>query len=539
MKLIGVTLVHRHGARLPTKSIACNISWPRNKSFWSSYKGQLTPVGVKQAFNLGVEMKEHYEDFFMDAKSHEIGKMVLCNSSNVQRTINTAWSYYCGMFPGTKIHFKYMTGRPISFYNKVEARLNAEDKSLGIRINIEEVAGNDNLFHQNKRCPKLVKWQKRNLKKSIFLNQCTKDPKYIELADKIYRMTAFQGLNPENSEIDRMISLKDVSSDVYVSIVHDQNILANVYGMELTDEELDMLNSISTCFIQHKYVPYNGLRKNDRGHKTAGMLSNEIVRSFEQIVKGERGKTFHTFSAHDTSIVALAASFGITFKEIPRFLSYFLFELYEDGDNYIVKIYYNSDPVNKKVSELSPKKWENLDTYQHIEDADIGDWTYQDFRERFSTNEYLNIAKNLERLGNCDSQEIKIKHPITKNELDNYGKIFDYYDRNGDGVVDTDELNELIVRLEGTTSDVSMLIERFDTDGDGKVSKKDFIDRIHSMSSPRYPKSISLIPLDKSSEDLSPLSCDNTPRSKKKVRLISPKIAERHNAINRRRNSKS
>lgn len=44
-----VVLVHRHGARFPTKPTGkADIAWPIRTQFWDSYKGHLTPVGSKQ-----------------------------------------------------------------------------------------------------------------------------------------------------------------------------------------------------------------------------------------------------------------------------------------------------------------------------------------------------------------------------------------------------------------------------------------------------------------------------------------------------------
>lgn len=44
-----VVLVHRHGARFPTKLTGkADIAWPIRTQFWESYKGHLTPVGCSQ-----------------------------------------------------------------------------------------------------------------------------------------------------------------------------------------------------------------------------------------------------------------------------------------------------------------------------------------------------------------------------------------------------------------------------------------------------------------------------------------------------------
>ena len=46
-----VIMVHRHGARHPTKQLGGDLCWPANKQFWESYKAQLTPTGAQPAEN--------------------------------------------------------------------------------------------------------------------------------------------------------------------------------------------------------------------------------------------------------------------------------------------------------------------------------------------------------------------------------------------------------------------------------------------------------------------------------------------------------
>lgn len=54
----------------------------------------------------------------------------------------------------------------------------------------------DPLVHQWKRLPEFSKWKKSNLHKSPTLIKWAKDPEYIELLEKCYRLTGLEALAP-------------------------------------------------------------------------------------------------------------------------------------------------------------------------------------------------------------------------------------------------------------------------------------------------------------------------------------------------------
>lgn len=58
-----VVLVHRHGARFPTKPTGkADIAWPIRTQFWESYKGHLTPVGCSQ-------LQDQFRSFWLNQDS--------------------------------------------------------------------------------------------------------------------------------------------------------------------------------------------------------------------------------------------------------------------------------------------------------------------------------------------------------------------------------------------------------------------------------------------------------------------------------------
>ena len=64
-ELVGLIVYHRHGARTPvgsdklTHDFPNNITLPGEVPFWD-FTGELTPVGMRQLYELGTEFRKRY-----------------------------------------------------------------------------------------------------------------------------------------------------------------------------------------------------------------------------------------------------------------------------------------------------------------------------------------------------------------------------------------------------------------------------------------------------------------------------------------------
>merc|ERR1712166_1676040 len=94
-------IVHRHGARFPTKPFPGDLSWPAAGQIWDKYEAQLTPTGSLQHVELGRKVRKRYDALFADLDPKQINDVVRSYTSNKQRTLFSAWSFLNGMFPRT------------------------------------------------------------------------------------------------------------------------------------------------------------------------------------------------------------------------------------------------------------------------------------------------------------------------------------------------------------------------------------------------------------------------------------------------------
>ena len=180
-----VIIVHRHGTRFPTKPTgAGNLSWPQRAQFWESYKGHLTPVGSKCLTDTGAVLKHRYvEDggLFKGLKNVD-GRAIAVYTSNVQRTLQSAWSFLLGLVPDASIFFAFRSERVFS---------DALKQAVGVPIYVEDATdGDDKLFHEWKIHPGAYKkWRKANFAKSEFFNKAKDAPEYKALLDKLWEAT--------------------------------------------------------------------------------------------------------------------------------------------------------------------------------------------------------------------------------------------------------------------------------------------------------------------------------------------------------------
>jgi hypothetical protein len=124
-------IVHRHGARLPNKCVSRDLSWPKNPEFYESYRGHLSPIGCEQLINVGLDLRERYvigSDLFKGVPPHTLQQTVVAYTSNMQRTLFSAWSLLHGMFPDVPQYFSYASDRL-----KVNLRVSADVSSYDFR----------------------------------------------------------------------------------------------------------------------------------------------------------------------------------------------------------------------------------------------------------------------------------------------------------------------------------------------------------------------------------------------------------------------
>lgn len=344
-----VIIVHRHGTRFPTKPTgAGNLSWPQRAHFWSQYKGHLTPVGGKQLEDVGHALRERYigegGGLFKGCQQVD-GRVVAAYTSNVQRTLQSAWSFLLGLVPEASIFFAFRSERVFS---------DGLRQSVGVPIYVEDATeGDDKLFHEWTITGGYKKWLKENQKRSKFLDSAKDDPEYVDLLDKLLETTHERKLQSHKSPLSRLVGAKDVDTLVTIDEAHQRPIIPNEAGEPLTPREIKMLRKIGNEVKRCWFGDADRDVARSYGKQGAGYLAHKIWRHMHERANEECHLRFIEFSCHDTTMCALATHLGIEISEI-GFGAFFAFELHEDPTGVdFVKFYYNKKPAAGAASYSS------------------------------------------------------------------------------------------------------------------------------------------------------------------------------------------
>lgn len=337
-----VVVVHRHGTRFPTKPTGKgNLSWPQRAHFWSTYKGHLTPVGAKQLEDVGKCLRDRYVSddggIFKGLRCLD-GRVIAVYTSNIQRTLQSAWSFLTGFVPSASVFFAFRSERVFS---------DALRQAAGIPIYVEDAeGGDDKLFHEWTMQKGYKEWLQQNQENSEFLQHAKDAPEYTALLDKLWNTTHEEKLSPDKEPLQRLVGAKDVDTLVTIDEAHNRPLLPNESGAPLLPEEKSMLRNIGDEVKRCWFGAASGEKDNSYGQQGAAYLAHKIWRHMDERARSLCHLRFVQFSCHDTTMCALAAHLGLELSGI-GFGAFFVFELHKrPGSGHTVKCYYNPFPAD-------------------------------------------------------------------------------------------------------------------------------------------------------------------------------------------------
>lgn len=406
-----VIVIFRHGARLPSKGVMSgDLGWPDSPDFWKSYAGQLTPLGCQQLMRVGADLRERYVagsekagalgGLLADVPCEEAGLHVVAYCSFFQRTLFSAWSFLHGFLPEVPRFFCNRAERVLLDYQTICRHYYGTAGSgttMGVPIIVQDKEV-DCLLRQWEAPPMVAsfkEWQETNMEKAPTLARLADDPEMggLPIADKLWRMTGMKALEAKEGRSlkKRLMALRTVQTQIEIAQVHGMPILPNEAGLQLTQEELAIIDAVAKEQKRYWFHAAEGAGP-DRGDAAATLAhliwwhmarmdnpdvwqrqfsdgdeppaegrgdhiysdSPENQKSSMNLEEpGQRQpKRLVIFSAHDTTIMALAAKLGVDLPP-PEFGGYFLFELHYGGH---VHSFYNRDPLSMPMATLRSRQ---------------------------------------------------------------------------------------------------------------------------------------------------------------------------------------
>lgn len=370
--------VFRHGARGPIVD--------KFDKTWKEELGQLTGVGMRQHYLLGVALKERYPSFF---EKYDPSKIYV-RSTDVNRTIMSAHAHLYGIYKGAGLGLeaevaKYALPPYDSPVVEDTAKKLSNDFALPNNFQVlpihVQTRAEDFVLRGPDMCPKTDAWAAENLK-----DDETKEVFEKDLAD----LTAH--LADNGIKVD---SISDLAT------LGDLAIANRFEGREIPGKiEYNTQHYESVKFAAY----WQFFKKLTAGKNTPGLhsllLLNEIKRYINASSTGESPLKYVFLSAHDSTLAPLLAAFDVTttkcllenFRsekegkgtphphcEYPIFASNLMFEFYEakDKKEASVAFYYNGVAV-----PFCGKKEENSCTlaefYKYVGDI-TNNYTVEDF----------------------------------------------------------------------------------------------------------------------------------------------------------------
>lgn len=461
-----IILIHRHGARFPLKSLHADLSWPINKQFWEEYRGQLTPIGIKQLYDVGADLREFYGDFLEQIDS----RTIRVHSSNSQRTMMSGWSFLLGAFPGRSFYFKYMG-------DKRQERMNSVVENQ-VPIIIEAQARTDKLFHTGKSQRK-KNHVSENLESSVLIKELAQLPEYFDLCNKLHRMTGMDGFSPEHTMQERLIKFRTIHTQLAIARAHHLERLANVTGEELTDRELEMVEIVGAEIKKCSYMP------GDEKIQCKPVCNNYLLNEIYRYICCADNQFVH-LSAHDTTLMELGVTLGLKIPT-PDFASYFLIEVHEkiggEVEEHEIRFFFNPDPTIYSRADLISRTWTKKDHYQDWLSLPEGSMSVEQFEKQYQLNNLQRIYELVSGLSvktgvieNLSRSEIEARYP-------EIAELFCYIDEDNDNHIGLSEYLTLFERLghTGSYSEFTNRLEELGVQNDRRMSLPEFYQSVRGL----------------------------------------------------------
>jgi acid phosphatase len=282
----------RHGDRTPVQEI------PNSPYSWEKGLGELTPLGKKQEFNLGRELREQYIQRYHLLPSHYRPETLYARSTKMNRTIQSAESLLMGLYP-----LDSRTTSPIPIHT-VELE---KDHLLEVHFS-KNIISKIRLYFYTRKL-----WKE----------------KIGAIQDKIEHWRKATGL--PLTDFQQFCRLGD---NLYIRKLHH---IPLPHG--ITDQDANTIISLG------QWIAATAYKRKEISYPTGHKFLTTVVADINQAIQGKNSLKYILFSGHDSSIMSVMNTLGTPLEKSPAYASRLNFSLFKDNGNYYVKVSMNNKPV--------------------------------------------------------------------------------------------------------------------------------------------------------------------------------------------------
>jgi acid phosphatase len=307
-KLIFATTITRHGDRTPF----ARIKSEKFKYKWQLGIGELTPEGIHQHFQLGKKLRARYVEKYRLLPSSYDNSTLFALSTDTNRTIMSAQSFLTGFYPpGTGPVLK--SGEPAlpCVIQVVPVRTLSEKDYNFIMPVISDPARNEMILRQH-----VFTWK----------HWKDEDEKHRRDYEKWSRLLGL--------EIKSLYDLLICGDHLYCMKVHQ---IPYPDGLSNEDAEAIMETRTRACAL--RFVP------KPMAYFTAAPFLTRLSQDLQAASNGKMTYKYMLYSGHDDSLLGIMSALDEPLSENPPYASHIDFELYQDNNQYSVRVFFNGNPV--------------------------------------------------------------------------------------------------------------------------------------------------------------------------------------------------
>lgn len=301
--LFAVDLI-RHGDRIPVFAI------PKSPYHWSEGYGELTPEGMNQEFQLGVQLRKKYIDKYHLLPAHYRSETMYVRSTDVNRTLMSAESCLMGLYPlGTGPQLNSNTPALPAAFQPIPVHTVPLDQDH------------------------LLTWKASKNVLLIMKNHKAWQEKMASLQDQFAKWSQATGMKIEN-----LGQLELLGDNFYIRKLHHIPLPAG-----MSSQDAAQIISAGQWVLVNKV----------KSEKIASPVGHEILKTvmnyFQRTTEQPLTLKYVLFSAHDVTIMAVMNTLGAPMNEPPTYASHLNFALFENDKKYSIKVSLNDQPVNIPV----------------------------------------------------------------------------------------------------------------------------------------------------------------------------------------------
>ncbi|GLV41157.1 uncharacterized protein CBL_04681 [Carabus blaptoides fortunei] len=301
LKLVHV--VFRHGDRTPDDDSTYPLDPHLNHSYYPVGYGQLTNLGKKQEYDIGVSLRKRYNHLLGNIYTPEV---VDSWSTDYDRTKNSLQLVLAGLWPPSKdqIWNEKLLWQPIVFNYKSTH----EDILLGDASRI---------------CPAYMKLFEENL---------LSDDHLVENA----KLKSFYDYVSENTGLN--ISQPEHVYNLFFTVFAEEKLGLNLPAWTKCVWP-DKITEVAVKF----YYMYT--QTPEMKSFTSGRLLEKMVQDSKDFIENKlkpKGRKLFLYSAHERNVALMLIGLDVFYSHIPPYASYVILELHQINGIYGIKAFYQN-----------------------------------------------------------------------------------------------------------------------------------------------------------------------------------------------------